>query len=264
MINRYGTVENAVRAMQSGATNFIQKPWTTRKLLANVRTAVARQKAEEENIQLSARSSSATTLTHRGKSSQLKISTSSPGCAQPLTVLLQGESGRARTDRQSDSSEFHGRTAFVLSNSGPRHPIARIHAVRHVKGAFTSAVTSKKGLFEVPTGHALPRRDRHHDMDTQADSAVLQDRKSCIWAAWQEIQVDVAHPSPPLTSIFAKCCRRPLPRRPFYPSRNQHRSPPLRQRREDIPLLVQHFLEKYSEENERPPCRISTEALRRW
>src|SRR5208283_3218820 len=52
MITAYGTVENAVRAMQSGATNFIQKPWDNEKLLADVRSAVARQKAEEENIQL--------------------------------------------------------------------------------------------------------------------------------------------------------------------------------------------------------------------
>jgi len=52
MITAYGTVENAVRAMQSGATNFIQKPWDNEKLLADVRAAVARQKAEEENVQL--------------------------------------------------------------------------------------------------------------------------------------------------------------------------------------------------------------------
>jgi DNA-binding NtrC family response regulator len=52
MITAYGTVENAVRAMQSGATNFIQKPWDNEKLLADVRAAVARQRAEEENVQL--------------------------------------------------------------------------------------------------------------------------------------------------------------------------------------------------------------------
>src|ERR1700686_3840529 len=52
MITAYGTVENAVRAMQSGPTNFIQKPWDNEKLLADVRAVVARQKAEEENIQL--------------------------------------------------------------------------------------------------------------------------------------------------------------------------------------------------------------------
>ena len=51
MITAYGTVENAVRAMQSGAANFIQKPWDNEKLLADVRATVARQKAEEENIQ---------------------------------------------------------------------------------------------------------------------------------------------------------------------------------------------------------------------
>ena len=52
MITAYGTVENAVNAMQSGAANFIQKPWDNEKLLADVRAAVARHRAEEENIQL--------------------------------------------------------------------------------------------------------------------------------------------------------------------------------------------------------------------
>ena len=52
MITAYGTVDNAVRAMQNGATNFIQKPWDNEKLLADVRSSVARHKAEEENQQL--------------------------------------------------------------------------------------------------------------------------------------------------------------------------------------------------------------------
>ncbi|MGZ4832641.1 MAG: sigma-54-dependent transcriptional regulator, partial [Terriglobales bacterium] len=51
MITAYGTVENAVAAMQAGATNFIQKPWDNEKLLADVRAVVARRHAEEENVQ---------------------------------------------------------------------------------------------------------------------------------------------------------------------------------------------------------------------
>src|SRR5215469_14564739 len=50
MITAYGTVEDAVRAMQAGATNFLQKPWDNEKLLADVRAAVARRRTEEENI----------------------------------------------------------------------------------------------------------------------------------------------------------------------------------------------------------------------
>ena len=52
MITAYGTVENAVRAMQSGASNFVQKPWDNEKLLADVRAAVGWRRAEEENVQL--------------------------------------------------------------------------------------------------------------------------------------------------------------------------------------------------------------------
>jgi len=52
MITAYGTLENAVHAMQAGATNFIQKPWDNEKLLADVRETVRRRRVEEENVQL--------------------------------------------------------------------------------------------------------------------------------------------------------------------------------------------------------------------
>ena len=52
MITAYGTVDNAVKAMQGGAANFVQKPWDNEKLLADIRSAVTRRRAEEENIHL--------------------------------------------------------------------------------------------------------------------------------------------------------------------------------------------------------------------
>jgi DNA-binding NtrC family response regulator len=99
MITAYGTVENAVRAMQNGASNFIQKPWDNEKLLADVRAAVARQRAEEENIQLKR------ALKQRydfeniiGKSeAMLKIfDLVSQVAPSRSTVLLQGESGTGK------------------------------------------------------------------------------------------------------------------------------------------------------------------------
>ena len=99
MITAYGTVENAVRAMQSGATNFIQKPWDNEKLLADVRAAVARQKAEEENIQLKRALKQRYNFENIvGKSEpMLKIFDLVAQVAPSRsTVLLQGESGTGR------------------------------------------------------------------------------------------------------------------------------------------------------------------------
>jgi len=99
MVTAYGTVENAVRAMQSGATNFIQKPWDNEKLLADVRAAIARHKAEEENLQLKR------TLKQRynfsnlvGKSeSMLRVFDLVAQVAPSRsTVLIQGESGTGK------------------------------------------------------------------------------------------------------------------------------------------------------------------------
>src|SRR5437016_7772836 len=123
MITAYGTVENAVRAMQNGATNFIQKPWDNEKLLADVRSAVARQRAEEENIQLKR------ALKQRydfeniiGKSeAMLKIFDLVAQVAPSRsTVLLQGESG---TGKELIAKAIHLHSArrdrpFVPVNTG--------------------------------------------------------------------------------------------------------------------------------------------------
>ena len=99
MITAYGTVENAVRAMQSGATNFIQKPWDNEKLLADVRAAIARTRAEEENVQLKRALKQRYNFENIvGKSEpMLKIFDLVAQVAPSRsTVLLQGESGTGK------------------------------------------------------------------------------------------------------------------------------------------------------------------------
>ena len=155
MITAYGTVENAVSAMQSGATNFIQKPWDNEKLLADVRAAVARQKAEEENIQLKRALKQRYNFENIvGKSEpMLKIFDLVAQVAPSRsTVLLQGESG---TGKELIAKAIHLNSTrrdrpFVPVNSGSTPPdLLESTLFGHVKGAFTSAIASKKGLFEV-------------------------------------------------------------------------------------------------------------------
>ena len=185
MITAYGTVENAVRAMQSGATNFIQKPWDNEKLLADVRSAVARQKAEEENIQLKRALKQRYNFENIvGKSEpMLKIFDLVAQVAPSRsTVLLQGESG---TGKELIAKAIHLHSSrrdrsFVPVNSGSTPPdLLESTLFGHVKGAFTSAVASKKGLFEVADrGTLFLDEIGTMSMDTQSKILrVLQDRK---------------------------------------------------------------------------------------
>src|SRR5271165_3379626 len=155
MITAYGTVENAVRAMQAGAANFVQKPWDNEKLLADVRTAVARHRAEEENVQLKRALKQRYNFENIvGKSEpMLKIFDLVAQVAPSRsTVLLQGESG---TGKELIAKAIHLHSPrrdkpFVPVNTGSM-PTDLLESTLfgHVKGAFTSAIASKKGLFEV-------------------------------------------------------------------------------------------------------------------
>ena len=99
MITAYGTVENAVKAMQAGATNFVQKPWDNEKLLADVRIAVGRHRTEAENVQLKRALKQRYNFENIvGKSEpMLKIFDLVAQVAPSRsTILLQGESGTGK------------------------------------------------------------------------------------------------------------------------------------------------------------------------
>jgi DNA-binding NtrC family response regulator len=271
MITAYGTVENAVKAMQAGAVNFIQKPWDNEKLLADVRTAIARRRAEEENIQLKRALKQRYNFSNIiGKSDAMLRIFDMVGQVAPSrsTILLQGESG---TGKELIAKAIHMNSprkdrAFVPVNTGSM-PTDLLESTLfgHVKGAFTSAVSSKKGLFEIADrGTIFLDEIGNMSMETQAKVLrVLQDKKFMHLGGVQEIQADVRIIAATNVDLKQAVAEGKFREDLFYRLNVIAIDlPPLRARREDVPLLVEFFLKKFSEENEKTPRSISPEALR--
>src|SRR5437868_4101505 len=270
MITAYGTVENAVRAIQCGAANFIQKPWDNDKLLADVQSAISTRRVHEENVQLKRALKERYSFENIiGKSDPMLRIFDLVAQVAPSrsTVLIQGESG---TGKELIAKAIHmtsGRKdrPFVPVNTGSMpSDLLESTLFGHLKGAFTSAIASKKGLFEVADRGTL-FLDEIGTMSLETQSKilrVLQDRKFMHLGGVQEVQVDVRVIA--ATNVDLKqLVREGKFRDDLYYRLNVITVdlPPLRQRKEDIPLLVDHFLKKFSEENERPPRRITPEAL---
>ena len=259
MITAYGTVDNVVEAIRAGAENFVQKPWDNEKLLADIRSAVARHRAEEENLQLKR------TLKQRynfanivGKSDTMLRVFDLVAQVAPSrsTVLIQGESG---TGKEIIAKAIHANSPrrdkpFVPINTGAMpSELLESTLFGHVKGAFTSAVASKKGLFEVANGGTLFLDEiATMGMDTQSKILrVLQDKRFMHLGGIQEIQVDVRILA--ATNVdLRQAVREGRFREDLFYRLNVITVdlPPLRSRREDIPLLAQHFLDFYASENE--------------
>jgi len=271
MVTAYGTVENAVRAMQAGASNFVQKPWDNEKLLADVRAAVARHRAEEENVQLKRALKQRYNFENIvGKSEpMLKIFDLVAQVAPSRsTVLLQGESG---TGKELIAKAIHLNSPrrerpFVPVNTGSMPPdLLESILFGHVKGAFTSAVASKKGLFEIADrGTLFLDEIGTMSLDTQSKILrVLQDKKFMHLGGVQELQVDVRIIAATNVDLKQQVREGKFREDLFYRLNVITIDlPPLRQRKEDIPLLAGFFLNRYSLENERPTRRITPEALR--
>ena len=271
MITAYGTVGNVVDAIRAGAENFVQKPWDNEKLLADIRAAVARHRAEEEVVQLKR------TLKQRynfenivGKSVPMLrlfdlIAQVAPSRS---TVLIQGESG---TGKELIAKAIHANSPrrdrpFVPVNTGAvPSELLESTLFGHVKGAFTSAVTAKKGLFEVANGGTLFLDEiGTMGMDMQAKILrVLQDRRFMHLGGVQEIQVDVRIIAATNVNL-QEAVRDGRFREDLFYRLNviSLELPPLRSRREDIPLLAAHFLKFYAEENGTEDRSLSPEAMR--
>jgi len=271
MITAYGTVENAVSAMQAGANNFIQKPWDNEKLLADIRTAVGRRRAEEEVVHLKRALKERYSFENIvGKSeAMLRIFDLVTQVAPSRsTVLLQGESG---TGKELIAKAIHMNSTrrdrpFVPVNTGSvPTDLLESTLFGHVKGAFTSAIASKKGLFEVADrGTLFLDEIGTMGLETQAKILrVLQDRRFMHLGGVNEVQVDVRIIA--ATNVDLKqLVKEGKFREDLFYRLNVITIdlPPLRQRKNDIPLLVYHFAEKFARENDKPTLRITPEALR--
>jgi len=155
MITAFGTIENAVTAIKAGAADYVTKPWDNEKLLLDIRNGIQQRKLQLENRELKKALKQRYGFSNIvGKSEKmLKIFDLVTQVAQSRsTVLIQGESG---TGKELIAKAIHANSnrsenAFVTVNSGSL-PTDLLESTLfgHLKGAFTSAVSSKKGLFEV-------------------------------------------------------------------------------------------------------------------
>src|SRR5450432_151019 len=271
MITAYGTVDNVVDALRAGAQNFVQKPWDNEKLLADIRVAIARFRAEEENVQLKR------ALKKRynfesiiGKSEPMLRIFDLVAQVAPSrsTVLILGESG---TGKELIAKALHANSPrrdkpFVPVNTGAvPSDLLESTLFGHVKGAFTSAIAAKKGLFEVANkGTLFLDEIATMGLETQAKILrVLQEKKFMHLGGVQEITVDVRILAATNVDLRQQVKEGHFREDLFYRLNVITIDlPPLRQRKEDIPLLVEFFLERYSQENDRVASRITPEALR--
>ncbi len=271
MITAFGTVDNVVEAIRTGAQNFVQKPWDNEKLLADIRSAIARYHAEEENIQLKRALKQRYNFENIvGKSEPMLRIFDLVAQVAPSrsTVLIQGESG---TGKELIAKALHANSPrrdkpFVPINTGAMpSELLESTLFGHVKGSFTSAIATKKGLFEVANGGTLFLDEiATMGMDTQAKILrVLQDRRFMQLGGVQEIQVDVRIIA--ATNVDLRhAVREGRFREDLYYRLNVITVdlPSLRSRREDIPLLATHFLKRYSDENGLLLRSLSSDAIR--
>jgi DNA-binding NtrC family response regulator len=271
MITAYASVENAVAAMQRGALNYIPKPFKNEEVLAHVRNAIERRRLVLENRSLrQALQASQNRLgAIIGRSPRMRqvfelIVQAAPSRA---TILVEGESG---TGKELVARALHAHSPradrpFITVNSGSLPPdLLESNLFGHVKGAFTGAIYPKKGLFELADkGTIFFDEIGNVPLETQAKLLrVIQEREFMRLGGVETIKVDVRIVAATNVDLRRMVEEGRFREDLFY---RLHvitiQLPPLRERKEDIPLLVQHFLEKYGAENNKPGLEITPEAL---
>jgi two-component system, NtrC family, response regulator HydG len=270
MMTGYASVETAVAALKNGAYDYVTKPLDPDEIAHLVNKAMSHHRAQQENVRLR----EVVAETNRpsdiiGQSAAMQkvfdaIETVGPTDA---TVLITGESG---TGKELVARAVHA--------AGPRrfHPLVVIHCgaltetlleselFGHEKGAFTGAQYRKKGKFEIAEGGTV-FLDEIADISlkTQTDLLrVLQEREIVRVGGNQQIKVDfriVAATNKNLEKLIEDGAFRPDL---YYRLNVFHiELPALRDRREDIPLLVNHFVQKFSREMNKKITRVAPQAM---
>lgn len=267
MISGHGNIETAVKSTKLGAFDFIEKPLSLERTILTVKHAVRQRELERANEQLQKELAEeyvmvGESVAMRALRKQISVVAPSDG-----RVLISGESGTGKelVARAIHSQSKRRGAAFVEINSAAiPEELVESELFGHAKGAFSGATTSKKGKFEVADGATL-FLDEIGDMSPRVQAKmlrVLEEQRFEPVGSNTAIKVDVrviSATNKPLEELIDNGnFRHDL----FYRLNViPFQVPPLRERTEDIPVLVEHFNRKFSADYGKKPKAFGTDAV---
>jgi DNA-binding NtrC family response regulator len=271
IITAYATVDTAIQAMKNGAYDYITKPFDPDEINLVIQKIIEHQKLLDENLFLRRELTKRYTFQDIiGKSPKIQevfelVKTVGP---TKSTILLRGASGTGKelVARAIHQLSPRNEKPFVaVSCAALTESLLESELFGHEKGAFTGAIAQKKGKFELADNGTI-FLDEIGDIDpkTQADLLrVLQEREFTRVGGQETIKVDVRIIAA-TNKDLNKLMQEGKFRQDLYYRLNviTINIPPLQERREDIPLLCEHFLHKYNIENSKKIQRLSEDALK--
>src|SRR5262252_4858994 len=267
MISGHGTVETAVKATRLGAYDFVEKPLSLEKILVTVSRALEHARLERENAALRANLEQRAEIV--GESAAIRALREQITTAAPTTgrVLIHGEngSGKELVARAIHVQSARREYAFVEVNCAAiPEELIESELFGHEKGAFTGALARRRGKFELADGGTL-FLDEIGDMSLKTQAKVLRALEEQAFervGGKDTIRVDVRVIAASNRDLEA-LIREGRFREDLYYRLNviPIEVPALRRRREDVPLLVEHFLKAFSAEYGKRPKTLSGEAM---
>ena len=271
MITGFATVDSSVEAIRAGAYDYIPKPFTATQLRILIGRAAQQVKLVRDNASLRdqlKKHYSFENIIGTSDSIQKVFGVVSRVAPTDASVFISGESG---TGKELIARAIHansrrsGRPFMAINCAALPDHLLESELFGHEKGAFTGADTTKRGLLEVAAGGTFFMDEiSEMSMELQAKLLrVIQERRIRRVGGEVEIPIDVRWVSAtnrePETAVREGALRQDLLYRlNVVPVK----LPPLRQRKEDIAALAQHFLRRYAQEYDRDNLRFSPEALR--
>ncbi|MBQ8673576.1 MAG: sigma-54-dependent Fis family transcriptional regulator [Bacteroides sp.] len=267
LMTAWGSIQLAVQGMQAGAFDFITKPWNNAALLQRIETALELSRPQEETAEGEAPRLDRSPIIGRSKGLTEVLNTVARIAPTNASVLITGESG---TGKELIAEAIHrnsrrAKQPFVKVNlGGLSQSLFESEMFGHKKGAFTDAIADRKGRFE--TAHqGTIFLDEIGDLELSCQVKllrVLQDQTFEPLGDSRPRKVDVRVVSATNADLARMVSERTFREDLFYRiNLITVKLPALRERRDDIPLLVRHFADRQAEANGLPRTEFSADAL---
>jgi two-component system response regulator AtoC len=270
MMTAFGSIETAIRAIKEGAYDYVSKPFKLDEIKLTIRRALEQKRLLQENLFYRQELITKYKLENIvGRSPQMLqvYKTIARVAESRSTVLIVGESGTGKelVARAIHFNSPRSSKSYVAVDCGSlAETLLESELFGHVRGAFTGAVTSKKGLFEeADNGTCFLDEVGDIGLAMQAKLLrVIQEHEIKRVGGTEITKIDVRIIAATNKNLEALVAEKKFREDLFYRLNvvSVH-LPPLRERLDDIPLLADHFLRKYAAENEKPVARISAEFL---